>query len=60
MQQLDEWSDATVVMPLVHPDDDLDAVVEGVKKAIREKTLESYKNGLKAGATKPARKAWKR
>jgi len=62
MQQLDEWTDATVIMPLIDPnhEDNFDVVAEDVKKAIREKTLESYKNGLKAGAAKPARKAWKR
>jgi len=49
-------------MPLIDPnhEDNFDVVAEDVKKAIREKTLESYKNGLKAGAAKPARKAWKR
>ena len=51
MQQLDEWTDATVIMPLAdpNPEGDFDAVVEQVKKAIREKVLESYRNGQAAG-----------
>jgi len=50
MQELDEWTDANVVMPLADPspEHDFDVVVEQVKKAIRGKVLESYKNGLKA------------
>ena len=54
MQQLDEWTDTTAIMPLADPrnEDNFDAVVEQVKKAIREKVLESYKNGIKAGTTK--------
>ena len=52
MQQLDEWSDATIIMPLADPnqEDNFDVVVEQVKKAIREKVLESYRNGKAAPA----------
>ena len=53
MQQLDAWTEATVINPLhqaITDGDgaDCDATCEAVKKAIREKVLESYKNGLKA------------
>jgi hypothetical protein len=58
MQELDQWTDATVVKPLVQGVmDDLkstdprfwEEVVETVKKAIRTKVLESYRNGQQAG-----------
>ena len=52
MQQLDAWADQAVIMPLLDPatENDGDKVIEAVHKAIRAKVLESYKNGLKAGA----------
>ena len=55
MQQLDAWTTATVINPLhqaVTDGDgaDCDAVCEAVKKAIREKVLESYRNGQAAPA----------
>jgi hypothetical protein len=52
MQQLDQWTEAVVIMPLANPsaDEDFDHVVKQVKKVIREKVLQSYRNGLKAGA----------
>ena len=53
MAQLNAWSNEHVIAPLL--DYGVEAI-EGVQKAIREKVLESYKNGLKAGAAKPARK----
>ena len=57
MQELDRWTEATVITPLAGADQsgEWDAAVEGVKKAIREKVLQSYRNGLKA-QVKPARK----
>ena len=57
MQQLDEWTDATVIMPLIDPEseENFDPVAEKVKKAIREKVLESYRNGQAAGGKAPAR-----
>ena len=60
MQQLDEWTDATVIMPLADPkrEANFDAVVEEVRKAIRQRVLESYRNGQNAGP-KPARPARK-
>ena len=59
MQELDQWIDLNVVealtsnygvqtTPGVWP-----MAVSQVKKAIREKVLESYRNGIKAGAAKP-------
>ena len=52
MQELDRWSDANVISPLYagesSPDDWMEAV-ERVKKAIRQKVLESYRNGQVAG-----------
>ena len=46
MQQLDSWTDETVIAPLL--DNGTDAI-ERVQKAIREKVLESYRNGQGAG-----------
>jgi hypothetical protein len=64
MQELDDWSDANVIGPLYKAAEDPDAtdsevflkIGESVKKAIRQKVLESYRNGQQAGQTKPARK----
>ena len=64
MQKVDEWTQATIIEPLFDTARDFDdthtyewdKAVETVKKAIREKVLESYRNGIKAGAAKPARK----
>jgi hypothetical protein len=57
MQQLDSWSDANVVAPLVTVPDEgeelTEEAVEHVKKAIRTKVLESFRNGQAAGPTKP-------
>lgn len=46
MSQLDEWTEKTVLEPLYYafPAEDKKAI-ELVKKAIREKVLESYRNG---------------
>ena len=48
MQELDEWCEVTIIKPLIDPMLEFDIVEEQVKKAIRAKVLESYKNGLKA------------
>ena len=48
MQELDGWTEATVIAPLVDPSNDEEGwvhAVELVKKAIRTKVLESYRNG---------------
>src|SRR5262249_24872290 len=54
MQQLDEWTEATVIMPLAEPtqEGDFDFAVDQVKKAIRDKVLQSYRNGQRAGPRK--------
>jgi hypothetical protein len=51
MQELDKWTESTIIEPLADAgDEDLYLkLVEDVKKAIRAKVLESYRNGLKAG-----------
>ena len=55
MQELDRWTEATVITPLADPANDarIDAVVEEVKKAIRAKVLESYRNGQGAKPAAP-------
>jgi hypothetical protein len=59
MQELDEWTTATIVSPLyaAFAKDSESAYVDAVatvKKAIREKVLESYHNGQTAGPRKQA------
>jgi len=55
MTELDLWSEANVIGPLMHSDPTHseweDAVVQ-VKKTIRTKVLESYRNGQSAGPRK--------
>jgi hypothetical protein len=56
MQELDEWTTATVINPLHEAitegdGDACDAACEEVKKAIRQKVLESYRNGQAARST---------
>jgi hypothetical protein len=63
MQQLDAWTDEVVVNPLLRPhflEEDLeqgladcDKEITQVKRAIRQKVLESYRNGQAAGPAKP-------
>jgi hypothetical protein len=58
METLDQWVDAEVIEKLYivwsqAQDGNMDASSSSVKKAIQEKVLESYRNGLKAGAAKP-------
>jgi hypothetical protein len=52
MAQLDAWTDEAVIAPLL---DDGVGAIDRVRKAIRERTLESYRNGQAAGP-KQARK----
>lgn len=65
MQELDQWTQSTVIKPLheaITEGDgaECDATSEEVKKAIREKVLESFRNGLAAGRKPaPARKEQK-
>ena len=73
MAALDQWSEASVIAPLfqafrthyVEYDDEALAVAAAdAKKAIREKVLESYRNGQTSkpapAAPVPARKPWGR
>ena len=55
MVELDLWSEANVIGPLMHSDpthSEWDGAVAEVKKAIRSKVLESYRNGQSAGPRK--------
>jgi len=57
MQELDRWTDATIISPLLSSEtdeEDWEPSIERVKKAIRQKVLESYRNGLSAGPRQPA------
>ena len=57
MEKLDQWSDENILRPLFGTDpnqDDWANVEEQIKKAIRTKVLESYRNGQAAGPHKPA------
>ena len=70
MQQLDEWTEQEVIRPILagwreYQDllDEAPAEAKGrledtysdVRKAVREKVLESYRNGQKAGPRKDLR-----
>ena len=66
MQQLDDWTNSHVIAPLIRVYDSEEAqglsseeaerrqseVFAQVEKAIREKVLESYRNGQAAGPAK--------
>jgi len=57
MQELDQWIETQVIEALQEQwsraqDGDMTATAEPIKKAIREKVLESYHNGLKAAKAK--------
>jgi hypothetical protein len=52
MQELDGWTEATIIGPLFASEtdqEDWEPAIERVKKAIREKVLVSYRNGQAAG-----------
>ena len=66
MQELDRWTQTTIINPLwdaIEGQDEMDVpvVIAVIKLAIREKILESYRNGQAAGpkklATPPQRAA---
>lgn len=59
MAELDQWSEANIIGPLLYvgpKEGDQEAVIAQVKKAIRAKVLDSYRNGQANGP----RKAFKR
>ena len=56
MQELDLWTEANVIGPVFQvaseptsEDEKVTAAIEAVKRAIRQKVLESYRNGQQAG-----------
>ena len=62
MQKLDQWSEATIIGPLFASEtdgEDWEPAIERVKKAIRQKVLESYRNGQVAGPRRVAREPQK-
>jgi hypothetical protein len=67
MAALDEWTDSTIIDVLMDgfmkgEDATIDAQ-EQVRKAIREKVLESYRNGQAAGPRRqvaPKGRVWKK
>jgi hypothetical protein len=57
MQELNQWIEDRVIIPLTYgdPPDDPESrspqeITDQVYQAIRDKVLESYKNGLRGGA----------
>jgi hypothetical protein len=59
MASLDEWTDKSIIEPLADaylngPEEVIISAQENVRKAIREKALESYRNGQAAGPNKTA------
>src|ERR1700690_3393469 len=60
MQELDRWTESTIIGPLFASETDgaaWEPVIERVKKAIREKVLDSYRNGLRAKPRQPRQPA---
>jgi len=58
MQELDQWTESTVIGPLFASEtngEDWEPAIERVKKAIREKVLQSYRNGQVAGPRQPVK-----
>jgi hypothetical protein len=60
MQELDTWADAYVISPLLYSEDENDTEVteesvQQVKRALRAKVLESYRNGQSAGPRRGGR-----
>ena len=71
MQELDKWSEAEIISPLLYAgaqsveDEDFDCaeIAEEKKKLLKAKVLESYRNGLAVGrreADGPARPEYPR
>ena len=54
MEELDRWTEATIISPLAEcANADIDQeLVDELKKAVRTKVLESYRNGRNAGPRK--------
>jgi hypothetical protein len=57
MQELDQWTESTIIGPLFASEtdgEDWEPAIERVKKAVREKVLQSYRNGQAAGPRRVA------
>ena len=66
MASLDVWSDKSIIEPLADaylngPEEVIINAQEYTRKAIREKVLESYRNGQNAGSRKAyaPKRAWR-
>lgn len=60
MQELDRWTESTIICPLFASEvdgEDWEPAIERIKKAIREKVLDSYRNGLRAKPRQPRQPA---
>ena len=60
MQELDRWTESTIIGPLFASEvdgEDWEPAIERIKKAIREKVLDSYRNGLRAKPRQPRQPA---
>lgn len=62
MQELDAWTERVVIDQLIHaytygPEEAIEEAKRLVKKAIREKVLESYHNGQQARPQSPYQRA---
>jgi hypothetical protein len=60
MEELDRWTESTIIGPLFASEtdgEDWEPAIERVKKAIRTKVLESYRNGQVAGPRQPRQPA---
>ena len=56
MEKLDQWTESTIIGPLFASEttgEDWEPAIERVKKAVRQKVLESYRNGQVAGPRQP-------
>ena len=56
MEELDGWTESTIIGPLFASEtdqEDWEPAIERVKKAIRQKVLDSYRNGQAAGPRQP-------
>jgi hypothetical protein len=58
MEELDQWTESTIIGPLFASETDgkdWEPAIERVKKAVRQKVLESYRNGQVAGPRRVAK-----
>ena len=56
MEKLDQWTESTIIGPLFASEttgEDWEPAIERVKKAVRQKVLESYRNGQVTGPRQP-------